>query len=254
MKKHIPSLSLPLPTKMNQDNNDDVHHSKPIPISTQHLRNRSTSFSSDSTSPASSPPLVTPNNFPNTRFPVSSSSPILYFLSQSSPSKTPATFPFRGLVPPPLLEGAYPAWTSRPVLQHPCPTDEPAEERNPPTSHARRSSIAGRFQPQPSVPELHHERGVNVLRRLSLRAPKVCLLSLFAPFDSSDVWQSPATDISQPDNPQSTPNTAISNTPVSGITRPNRKVHRSATVTERPRRAPSPMGERILRGHFDGFN
>jgi hypothetical protein len=22
----------------------------------------------------------------------------------------------------------------------------------------------------------------------------------------------------------------------------------------RPRRAPSPMGERILKGHFDGFN
>ncbi|KAG6374420.1 hypothetical protein JVT61DRAFT_4457 [Boletus reticuloceps] len=32
-----------------------------------------------------------------------------------------------------------------------------------------------------------------------------------------------------------------------------RKFRRSATVVERPRRAPSPMGERILKGHFDGL-
>ncbi|KAG6374419.1 hypothetical protein JVT61DRAFT_4456 [Boletus reticuloceps] len=90
---------------MNKDST--VQHSKPIPISTQHIRHRSASFSSDSTnSPASSPPLLTPNNIINTRIPVPSSSPILHFLSQSSPTKSPATFPFRGFVPPSVAEGA----------------------------------------------------------------------------------------------------------------------------------------------------
>ncbi|KAI0671866.1 hypothetical protein C8Q78DRAFT_1078617 [Trametes maxima] len=38
---------------------------------------------------------------------------------------------------------------------------------------------------------------------------------------------------------------------------PARKARRANTMapgTPRPRRAPSPMGERILKGHFDGFN
>ena len=40
-------------------------------------------------------------------------------------------------------------------------------------------------------------------------------------------------------------------------TQPLRKTRRANTLapgTARPRRAPSPMGERILTGHFDGFN
>jgi len=205
-------------------NNDDVHdptiqHSKPIPISTHHIRHRSASFSSDSTnSPASSPPLLTPNNFVNTRIPVPSSSPILYFLSQSSPTKAPATFPFRGFVPPPVAE------------------DEPAEERSLPLHHARRASTAGRFQPPPPVLEPLHERGVNVLRRLSLSGRKPS-----------------ATDIPQPANPQPPPDSNMPTLPPTN-TMHRRKFRRSATVVERPRRAPSPMGERILKGHFDGFN
>lgn len=87
-------------------NRDGVHHSKPIPISTEHLRHRSTSFSSDLSYSPTSPPLVTPKNFPTTPIPVASSSPILQFLSQS-PTKAPATFPFRGFAPPPVLEGMY---------------------------------------------------------------------------------------------------------------------------------------------------
>lgn len=92
----------------NDTNPNAVRHSKPIPISTEHIRHRSSSFSSDSSnSPTSPPPVVTPMNLPSTQIPISSSSPILYFLSQS-PSKTPATFPFRGFAPPPVLEGMHP--------------------------------------------------------------------------------------------------------------------------------------------------
>ncbi|KAF8554465.1 hypothetical protein OG21DRAFT_1440316 [Imleria badia] len=204
---------------------DGVQHSKPIPISTQHLRHRSMSFSSDSTnSPTSSPPLVTPNNFQNTRFPASSSSPIFHFLSQASPTKPAATFPFRGFVPPPVVE------------------DEPAEEYMQSAHHARQASTAGRFQPQPTALEPHHERGVNVLRRLSLGG------HLGKAHTVGDIPQSGI--------PRSPPKSAGLNPPTMNAVQPNRKPRRSATVTEnaRPRRAPSPMGERILKGHFDGFN
>ena len=103
-------------TTSKQTVHDGVQHSKPIPISTQHLRDRSMSFSSDSSnSPTSSPPLLTPNNLPNTRIAASSSSPILYYLSQSSPTKAPATFPFRGFVPPPVAEGVSRESSSRSI-------------------------------------------------------------------------------------------------------------------------------------------
>ncbi|KAI9574037.1 hypothetical protein HD554DRAFT_2054711 [Boletus coccyginus] len=218
---------------------DGVQHSKPIPISTMHLRHRSTSFSSDSSdSSTSSPPLVTPNNFRDTRIPTSSSSPIFQFLSQPSPTKSSSTFPFRGFVPPPLFE------------------DEPAEEITPPPRHTRRASPTGRFQPQLPVLEPHHERGAGVLRRLSLGSylAKVCCSLCLHPSSSPDVSQPPAADIPQPGGPQSPPHSA----PITNTMQPTRKlrVGRSATITEStyPRRAPSPMGERILKGHFDGFN
>ncbi|KAH0833009.1 hypothetical protein J3R83DRAFT_11992 [Lanmaoa asiatica] len=200
---------------------DSVQHSKPIPISTQHLRHRSTSFSSDSSNSPTSPPLVTPKNFPTTRIPTSSNSPVFSFLSQS-PSKASSTFPFRGFPPPPVLE------------------DETAEEHTSP-AHARRASATGRFQHQPIVPEPHHERGVNVLRRLSL---------------GGQLGKLSMADIPQSGNPQPPPNSAVLGSPFSNDILPNRKARRSATITgqTRPRRAPSPMGERILKGHFDGFN
>lgn len=179
---------------MNDDTNssmsvqDGVHHSKPIPISTQHLRHRSASLSSDSTtSSASSPPLITPNNLPNARFPPSASSPIFQFLSQSSPTKTPATFPYRGLVPPPVIEGVWQCVISRRDWLTPLCTDEPPEEYSPLAQHARRASTASRFQPQPPVLEPHHERGVNVLRRLSLGGIRKVCWSYLRPTNASDV-------------------------------------------------------------------
>ncbi|GLB40236.1 hypothetical protein LshimejAT787_0801070 [Lyophyllum shimeji] len=56
--------------------------------------------------------------------------------------------------------------------------------------------------------------------------------------------------------PSPPPNTAVSPTAKSVPFPRDTKPRRSATLNEgtKPRRAPSPMGERILKGHFDGFN
>ncbi|KAH7930145.1 hypothetical protein BV22DRAFT_77500 [Leucogyrophana mollusca] len=199
----------------NTDNrkDDSVKHSEPIPINIHHSRHRSASVSSDSSSSPSSPPQVqTPLNINPPRIPTvsPSSSPILYFLSQS-PTKTPATFPFRGWGGPPVFEEELPA-----------------------AAHARRASTAGRF-------------GAALLRRLSLGN------ALVKPSNAtSEIPRSQS-----PPRSSTPPNSAVSPTThrFSGL--PTRKAKRSATISVesgRPRRAPSPMGERILKGHFDGFN
>lgn len=86
---------------------DSVKHSKPIPISTQHLRRRSFSVASDSSHSPTSPPVQTPQNISPPHLPSlsPSSSPILQFLSQS-PTKS-ATFPFRAFGPPTVPEGEH---------------------------------------------------------------------------------------------------------------------------------------------------
>lgn len=213
---------------MNQDNiekDDSVKHSQPIPMTTHHWRHRSTSVSSDSSTLPGSPPQVqTPLSVNSPRVPVASpsSSPILSFLSQSPTSKSPSTIPYRGF-------GGQPSF------------DEDLPEELPATVHARRSGTSGRFAPAPSAPEGQHDRGAGLLRRLSL---------------GSALAKPPNMDNS-PSSPTAPPNSAISPTmttlPVFAV----RKAKRSATVsidTGRQRRAPSPMGERILKGHFDGFN
>lgn len=70
-----------------------------------------------------------------------------------------------------------------------------------------------------------------------------------------------------PPRPATPPNTAVPNTAVDSsngsqkmpnVNAQGARMRRSATVNVdgggRTRRAPSPMGERILKGHFDGFN
>ncbi|KAJ7285300.1 hypothetical protein C8J57DRAFT_1291114 [Mycena rebaudengoi] len=106
----------------------------------------------------------------------------------------------------------------------------------PAAAHARRAStvVAGRFS-QPQNPCL--------LRRLSLSSA-----AFNKPTDGQPRNRSP---------PNAPPNTAVSPTQNSLPFARNGKPRRSATlsvVDGRPRRAPSPMGERILKGHFDGFN
>ncbi|KAL4064450.1 hypothetical protein V8B97DRAFT_2017133 [Scleroderma yunnanense] len=212
-------------TSSDHTKDDSVKHSKPIPISTQHLRHRSFSTSSDSSrSPTTPPQNITPPRIPSLS---PSSSPILQFLSQS-PAKSSATFPFRGFGPLPVFEGV---------------STEEAMEELPATAHARRSSVSGRFAQQPPVTDGQHERGVNLLRRLSLGSA----LTKPPPV--------PNGRCPSPPRPVPPPNTAVTSPVFPTLSVAGRKPKRSATVTEtgRPRRPPSPMGERMLKGHFDGF-
>ncbi|KAF8150714.1 hypothetical protein B0H34DRAFT_801646 [Crassisporium funariophilum] len=216
-------------------NSDNLKHSDPIPIAARN-RARSVSVSSASSGSASSSiDLPTPPSgsigSQRINIPSPSTSPILsYFLAQS-PTKTPgtSTFPFKR------------KFGTAPVFE----ADEEAEKEIPVAAHARRASatVANRFSQNPTAvfSEARTDRGTNLLRRLSL---------------SSTAFVKPQFDttgrISPPSPP---PNTASSptnrNAPFSN------KPRRSATISTeggRPRRAPSPMGERILKGHFDGFN
>lgn len=212
-------------------------HSAPIPIATRN-RGRSVSISSASSGSASSSSDLpttpaSPTASSQRNIPSPSTSPILsYFLTQS-PSKTGAanTFPFKR------------KFGTNPVFE----VDEEAEKEIPVATHARRASatVANRFSQNPtaSFSEAHTERGTNVLRRLSLSSASF----VKPPFDSA------AQEVSPPSPP---PNTAV--TPTLKTATPfTNKPRRAATISAdsgKPRRAPSPMGERILKGHFDGFN
>jgi len=221
---------------------DSVKHSRPIPISTAYSRRRSGSLSSSdsSGSPTSPPQPETPlsNSSPPRMVPANlspSSSPILsYFMSQS-PSKA-NTFPFNRKFGGP-----------QPVFE-----EEEAVEEIPVAVHARRASTAGRFgqqQPPPAMPETQQERGTGLLRRLSLS-------NAFArPVNTGGTERVPS-----PPRPTTPPNTAVcsGNGNSKMANAQGARVRRSATLnvdsSGKTRRAPSPMGERILKGHFDGFN
>ncbi|KAF7312660.1 hypothetical protein MIND_00280200 [Mycena indigotica] len=206
---------------------------QPIPIAGK-PRPRSMSVSSSDSRSTGSPssPTTPPSVSPSTRIniPSPASSPILsYFLAQS-PTKTPGSFPFRkfGAAPPMVFE-----------------EDESDIKEVSATHHARRAStaVAERLaQPgNPSLPDAHHERGQGVMRRLSL----------------SGAFMSPDPTKRSRSPPTVPPNSAVSPTQSLPFGRDNTLPRRSATLSAgegRPRRAPSPMGERILKGHFDGFN
>lgn len=142
--------------------------------------------------------------------------------------------------------------------------DELAETERvepPVAAHARRASInaAHRFSGQnPAVvPESLQERGSGLLRRLSLSSAgfaKVSSYQLRWLLYVTDLFLKPLERTGSPPRPP--PNSAVGPGPREGLPYTT-KPRRSATVsTEAPktRRAPSPMGERILKGHFDGFN
>ncbi|PPR02612.1 hypothetical protein CVT24_002183 [Panaeolus cyanescens] len=220
---------MPIVDKINT-NTHEIKHSEPIPIASRG-RNRSMSVSSSSTASSASD-IATPASASagsqRINIPSPSASPILsYFLAQS-PSKPPATFPFKR------------SFGTAPVFE----ADEDAEKEIPSATHARRASmnVATRFTQNPAAAtfsEAQSDRGTNLLRRLSLST------TTFPPLDLTNRATTP---------PSPPPNTAVSPTQQ----RPpfTNKPRRSATVSEapRPRRAPSPMGERMLKGHFDGFN
>ncbi|KAJ7917043.1 hypothetical protein B0H13DRAFT_344404 [Mycena leptocephala] len=217
----------------NRTPTEKIVSSKPIPIISPGFprgRPRSMSVSSSESSGSASSPteIPTPVSATSPRFIPSSpgTSPILsYFLAQS-PTKSPSTFPFRKFGATPVFE-----------------EDEPEAKEVPAAQHARRAStaVAGRFAQAPNtvLPDAHNERGQGLLRRLSLST------NFMNPTDGK---RSP---------PNAPPNTAVTPTQNVPFGRDGRSPRRAATISAadgRPRRAPSPMGERILKGHFDGFN
>ncbi|RDX57124.1 hypothetical protein OH76DRAFT_1476580 [Lentinus brumalis] len=227
--------------------NSNVPHSLPIPIGGRRRSESGSGSDSSSDSGSNSPasPLQTPvtGTFPRIA-PISpSTSPILsYFLAQSPKSPPNATFPFRrGTGAPGLFDGDDDALE--------------ADKSIPRNGHARRASTAtwptqDRFaQPpvSPAAPVSGHQqdRAAGLLRRLSLGGNNL---------------PRPPVPVVKPAN--GTANAQRSTTPpgmksAGAAAIPTRKARRSNTMaagTPRPPRAPSPMGERILKGHFDGFN
>ncbi|CCL99296.1 uncharacterized protein FIBRA_01312 [Fibroporia radiculosa] len=225
-------------------NNSNNQPTLPIPIEGHHGRRRSNSSSDDSdssnspTTPLSSAtPFPTPAaGLPPRVAPISpSASPILsYFLNQPSPKSPTNTFPFRRNFGPPVIEDDE-------------PESAPASNK-----HARRASNAWsgseRFTQPPTVPAPggQQERAVGIMRRLSLGGalarPQI---PNFKPTGGQD-------DRPQAQRSATPPGRS---TPSADTPRKARRANTLAPGTARPpHRAPSPMGERILKGHFDGFN
>ncbi|TFK97037.1 hypothetical protein BDV98DRAFT_273679 [Pterulicium gracile] len=223
-------------------------HSEPIPIGgsfRNRNRQRSASLSSGSSITSSGSdlppsPVNSPHGTsPRVGLPSPATSPILsYFLAQS-PTKTSATgasLPFRS------------NFASNPVFEEEESPEIPAAK------HARRASTIGaaaRFSnggmnaATPASPSA--DKGAGLLRRLSLGS---------AAFAKPLTDTTTATrDDAYPPVPRAPPNSTVATEAPEPLPHVN-KPKRSATVSNpsRPRRAPSPMGERILKGHFDGFN
>jgi len=167
-----------------------------------------------------------------------SNSPILSYFMTQSPTKS-TTFPFHRKFPgrPPVFE------------------EDDTDTEVPVATHARRASTAatpGRFgqqQPIPAMADSQQNRGTGLLRRLSLGN------ALAKPPNLTG-------RVPSPPRPATPPNTAISpngnGAKIPSVSPRGTRPRRSATLSVdgggKPRRAPSPMGERILKGHFDGFN
>ncbi|KAI0950785.1 hypothetical protein AcW1_007999 [Taiwanofungus camphoratus] len=223
----------------------NTHRSQPIPIEGhRHSRRRSESVSESSSSESSASPtspfLAPMSGYPPKIAPLSpSSSPILnYFLGQSSPTKSPAsTFPFRRPFGAPVIED-----------------DEAPGDEKPVTRHARRASAAWAGSERPAhppipVPSDQQDRAAGLFRRLSLGGaltrPQPPMLKPV----SGAIGANAAAQVKRSGTP---PN--MSAIPSAETPRRQRRSNTVATDASRPPRAPSPMGERILKGHFDGFN
>ncbi|KAH9945075.1 uncharacterized protein BXZ73DRAFT_96057 [Epithele typhae] len=226
---------------MSANRDHDIPHSLPIPIGGGRRRSGSVSDSSSDSASLSPPsPLQTPASatgpLPRVAPLSPSTSPVLsYFLAQS-PKSPPSTFPFRrGMGAPTVFEGE----------------DDGFEADKPIGRHGRRASAAAwpghdRFPPAaPVVPAAgqQQDRAAGLLRRLSLggsiaRPPVPVGMAAPRLVGPPDIAAAPRSK-----SPGTTP------TP-----RKPRRANTLAPGSPRPPRAPSPMGERILKGHFDGFN
>jgi len=238
-------------TDSSRNDSNKVHNYKravPIPILTSPHRRRP-STSSDS-SPTSPPSLQTPNSlYPTNLAPSSPTGSSFFSQLMSTSPKTSTTFPYKrpsSFAAPPVFEDDE---------------GQEIEARN--SLHQRRATTGwagtartaqpGAPAPAPPVIEAQHARGAGVLRRLSLGGGL-----------NSAFYQGGANRPGSPPQPATPPPSAVTPSATSGIpanqnnTGVRTRVRRSATLTvpstNAKHRAPSPMGERILKGHFDGFN
>lgn len=256
-----------------------------------HHSRRSVSFSPSSFSSSSgddySPPLRTPvdpiSSSPNVRTqvpasPQASTSPILsYFFS--SPTKSNAASAVLSPTSPSAVFGSLGRSAAAPANGRAAEpiAEETVDGAEAFAHHARRMSASASVAPwppsasrfiQPSTQE-QHERGQSLLRRLSLGSAlvRVCILKLLSVYFCQDANAYIYLIQPQIANPTAQQNTPTVLAPAAQI--PARtaspaavaeKRKRRATTLGAPadganrRRAPSPMGERILKGHFDGFN
>nr|VWP00150.1 Importin N-terminal domain-containing protein [Ganoderma boninense] len=222
--------------------------SLPIPISEGRRRSGSVSESDSgsSDSASNSPPSPFPSPASSTLPRIApfspSTSPILsYFLSNqsTSPKSPPSTFPFRrGTVGATFYEDEDVFETDKPIH-----------------SHGRRASAAAwsghdRYPPVVSAPGDQQERAAGLLRRLSLSANMTKPPVPTIPKQPTSKGPPQAPRSKTPPNLKS--NSAAGAPPA--VMRKARRANTLAPGTPRPPRAPSPMGERILKGHFDGFS
>jgi len=229
--------------RKDDSNLNDFKHAAPIPILTSsHLRRRSSTISSDG-SPTTPPDLQTSTSYTANPVPASPTSSPIFSYFMSSPPKS-ATFPYRrisGFGAPAVFEDEEGQEIEAPSPNH---------QRRATTSWCASRVPSQKAAPAPPVIEAQQARGAGVLRRLSLGGG-------FGPFIQTNTNGPP----SPPEPP--TPPPSVVTSPVTPGFAANqatsqRKVRRAATLnvptSNARRRAPSPMGERILKGHFDGFN
>ena len=137
--------------------------------------------------------------------------------------------------------------------------DEETDKDLPVATHMRRASlnVSGRFgqaQTTGPIPDSQLERGTGFLRRLSLSSSNFSKVSNYTTLYRLPriSHPQPQNDNTSPRGPSPPPNTAVSPRNTSPqFSLPKR---RSTVSDAKRRRSPSPMGERILKGHFDGFN
>ncbi|KAI5122916.1 hypothetical protein M0805_007594 [Coniferiporia weirii] len=241
---------------------DKIKHSEPISIPNNqhsHSRARSVSFSPSSSSEdeSNSPPLRTPTSpGPQPRVNTTaqpklspSTSPLLSYFLSSPPKGGAPQSPSTGFN---SLGRGFASKPQEPIIE------EGGEDESPIVRHARRMSTSAGWPPgaprfnagtTPATTSEHHERGASLLRRLSLGS------ALVRP-------QIPTASAPPPTPSSANPANAHTNSPPrmnqSTSASSDRRKRRATTMASsdgtRPRRAPSPMGERILKGHFDGFN
>ncbi|OCB90080.1 hypothetical protein A7U60_g2744 [Sanghuangporus baumii] len=246
---------------------DKIKHSQPINIPNNnhsHSRSRSASYSASSDDDSNSPPLRTPpSSVPaprvNTAYSPSTSPILSYFFH--SPAKVPPS-PTAGFTS--FGRGISARPQEQPIME------EDEDTQSPLARHARRMSTSAGWTPatsrfNPVPPADHAERGAGLLRRLSLGGAFVRVCPHI--FTRSVEQQLQLITPLQPQPPSppaqhAAPTSLAPAAPVSEAKAPipqGRKKRRASTLGVpgeggRPRRSPSPMGERILTGHFDGFN